>query len=458
MPTSGGTAEARSKERYRRATLTSASALGARGLALILSLATVPLTLNYLGPERYGMWVTISSVTAILAITDLGVGYGLLNAVTRALARGDQAAARGQISSALALLGLFAMALAGVLLLVAPLVSWSSLLAVTSARASAEAAPAVAVWAACFLVGMPLSVASQVRWARQEGYVVHLTAAAGSVAAVAALLAAIATEQGLPVLVVAMAGPPLLASAANGLLLFGRDAPELRPSLALSDRRAGLMLLRAGFLFFVLQIAMAVAFASDALVATQVVGPEAAAQYGVTYRLFMIPMALVSIGLTPLWPAYGEAITRGDVGWARTTLQRSLRAGLVVAVPTAGILVAFGLPIIAVWAGPTAMPPFMLLVGFGIWVVLSTIGMCVAMLLNGAHEIRAQAVSAAVMAVANLVLSIWLTDRMGVAGVIWGTVLAYGAFTLAPMAIYVPRVLRRLELAPPSASAALDTP
>ena len=33
-----------------------ASALGGRGLTMALSLLTVPLTLNYLGAERYGFW------------------------------------------------------------------------------------------------------------------------------------------------------------------------------------------------------------------------------------------------------------------------------------------------------------------------------------------------------------------------------------------------------------------
>ena len=92
--------------------------------------------------------------------------------------------------------------------------------------------------------------------------------------------------------------------------------------------------------------------------------------------------------LSPLWPAYGEAIARGDIPWARSTLTRSIKAGLLVAVPLGGCPGAvFGLPIIAVWVGGSVTPPFTLVLAFGIWVVLSTIGNSVAMLLNGAHEI-----------------------------------------------------------------------
>ena len=412
---------------------------------MALSLVTVPLTLNYLGPERYGMWLTISSMIALLSFTDLGIGNGLLNAVTHTMARGDFAEARRQTSSALVLLVVFAVLLAGLFAVVYPLISWASVLAVSSPQAVSEAGPAVAVWVACFLIGLPLSVATQVRLGRQEGYIVHLTGAAGGLVAVVALLIAILSHQGIPLLVVAMAGPPLLAAAINGLVLFKRDAPQLHPALRLAHRRTGVGLLRAGFLFFVLQIAMAVAFTSDTLVVAQIIGPEAVAEYGIASKLFMIPAAIVAIAISPLWPAYGEAISRGDVRWARSTLMRSITGALLVSVPAAVVLMAFGQTIIALWVGPSVTPPFSLLVAFGIWIALSAVGNSVAMLLNGAHEIRFQAAAAAVMAVVNLGLSIWLTSRIGVAGVMWGTVIAYGAIVLAPMALYVPRVLRRIE-------------
>jgi O-antigen/teichoic acid export membrane protein len=411
-----------------------------------LSLLTVPLTLNYLGPERYGMWLTISSMIALLSFTDLGIGNGLLNAVTRTLARGEFEAGRRQISSAVVMLSLLAVLLAGIFVLSSPIISWAHVLAVSSPLATSEAGPAVSAWLACFLIGLPIGVVAQVRIARQESYIVHVTAAIGNVVAVGALLLVIITRQGVPSLVVAMAGPPLVAAAVNGILLFRRDAPSLRPSISLANPGVGFELLRTGFLFFVLQIAIAAAFTSDTLIVAQLVGPEAVAEYGVAFRLFMIPAGIVAIALSPLWPAYGEAILRGDIAWTRRTLARSMKAGLLISIPAAIVLVAFGQPILLIWVGPSVEPPFLLLLGLGIWIVQSAVGNSVAMLLNGAHEIRFQAGAAAVMAVVNVALSIWLTSRLGVAGVIWGTVIAYGALVLVPMAFYVPRVLRRIEL------------
>ena len=56
------TAEGRAKERHRRAALTGAVAVLAKIVAVSTSLITIPATLLYLGTERFGLRMTISSI------------------------------------------------------------------------------------------------------------------------------------------------------------------------------------------------------------------------------------------------------------------------------------------------------------------------------------------------------------------------------------------------------------
>lgn len=57
----------RGAERIRRAVLTSGVAMLARVVQIGTLLVTVRLTLKYLGNERFGLWMTISSVLAMAA-------------------------------------------------------------------------------------------------------------------------------------------------------------------------------------------------------------------------------------------------------------------------------------------------------------------------------------------------------------------------------------------------------
>jgi O-antigen/teichoic acid export membrane protein len=452
-PFETASAEGRARERYRRATLSALVSYAARSVTLVTTLVSVPLTLSYLGPERYGMWMTISSIIALLSFTDFGLGNGLLNSIAAANGKSDRDAAARFVSSGLVMLVGIAAVIGTLFFLVYGLVSWPRVFNVTSSTATAEAGLATAVFVACFLINIPLSVPQQVRVAYQEGYINSLFVGSGNLLGLALVLLAISTHAGLPILVLAMAGAPLLTSAVNAGLL-ARTRRYLRPRLSLVSRGSASALLRTGLLFFVLQLAVAVGYSTNAIIVAQLIGPDAVSEYTVATKLFLIPTTLVSLALLPLWPAYREAIVRGDSSWVRQTFLRSLRLVFGIAVPFSFFLVVFGIQLVRYWVGTTVQPSFILILGVGIWTVMSGIGNAFAMLLNGAQAIRPQVIMATLMASANIALSIWLTQRIGVAGVVWGSIIAFGIFTLAPVCAYVPRLLRRIgnDQAAPSAA------
>ena len=72
-PFDQSTAEGRAQERHRRVALTAGAAALAKLLSVGTALISVPLTLHYLGAERFGMWITISSLIAMLSFADFGI-------------------------------------------------------------------------------------------------------------------------------------------------------------------------------------------------------------------------------------------------------------------------------------------------------------------------------------------------------------------------------------------------
>jgi len=254
------TAEGRARERHRRAMLASSASAVAKAVRVLTTFASVPLAIGYLGAERYGLWLTISSVAAFLTFADLGLGNGLLNAVSDAAGRDDHDASARAVSSAFfMLLGVAALfALGG--MIAYPLVAWERVFNVTSPLAVAEAGPSVAVFVACFLVSMPLGIVERVQLGLQEGFVNSLWEGLGSVIGLAGVVIAIHLRLSLPWLVFAMAGGPVVALLLNAWVLFWRQRRWLRPSPSRYSRDAAGRMLRLGVLFLVLQVVSAVAF------------------------------------------------------------------------------------------------------------------------------------------------------------------------------------------------------
>lgn len=440
------TAEGRSRERFRRASLSAATSAAAKGIALVTTAVSVPLTLGYLGSERFGVWMTLSALIALLGFTDLGIGNSLLNSVAHAAGRDDRAMIRAHLSSGIAMLLTVAVGSGLVFAAIYGQIPWAQLFNVRSAAGIDEAGPAAAVLVVCFLLSMPAGALPQVRLGLQQGYVNSIFIGAGNIGGLVFVIWAIQLRLGLPWLVLAMVGAPLLATVINGFVLLARS-PWLRPTIRDVDIAVARSLLRVGLLFLVLQLAVAVAFTSNTVIIAAIIGPSAVADYTVVSKLFMIPTLLVGFAIGPLWPAYREALSRGDADWVRRTFRRSIWLSLSVAGVISVALVGLGLPLIAAWVGSAVQPAFGLVLAVGVWTTLSAVGTAISMLLNGAQVMRFQVITAILMATANILLSIALTSRIGISGVVWGSVIAYSLFALIPVAFYLPRLFARIDRA-----------
>lgn len=435
------TDEGRSNERHRRILLTAvASALG-KIVLLGTSLISIPLTLHYLGTERFGLWMTISSIIAILGFADLGIGNGLLNAISEANGKDDHDAIRRYISSAFVILSGITLLILLVFYIVFPFVHWSHFFNVKSPLAIQESGVAVAVFMFCFAINIPAGIIQRVQMGLQMGFVANVWQAVGSILGLIAVIVVIYLEMGLPWLVGAMAGAPVVAALLNAVLFFCFTRTEFAPEFGLVCRIAMEKIAHTGALFLVLQIAGLIAFQSDVLILAHYLGPEAVTQYSIVLKIFSVPPLILSFYLMALWPAYGEAFSRRDMDWVKKIYRRAMKYSLILNIPITILLVLFGKWLIKIWVGPSVSPSLDLLIGMGLWSVLTVFGGNFAALLNGINVMKFQAIMATLMAIANIFISIWLVNIIGVSGVIFGSVLSLVFIAYIPTYIFINRFM-----------------
>ena len=441
-PHDTSTPEGRASERHRRVALSALASALAKLISVATALISVPLTLHYLGPERYGLWMTISSLVAILAFADLGIGNGMLNAIAAAHGRDDRAAIRGYVSSGFFVLSAVAI---GLLLLFAAayrFVPWPALFNVKTELARQEVGPAVAVFFACFALAIPVGIVQRVQMALQRGFLASLWQCLASTLGLVGVVIAIRREAGLPWLVLAFVGAPLLASALNSVVFFGRTEPGIAPARSAMSREASVQLVRTGGLFLVLQLVAAVAYASDSFVIAHLLGAPAVADYAVPERMFSLITMVLAMVLAPLWPAYGEAIARGDAAWVKRTLRRSVTIAVALSAMFSLALVLLGSTLIELWVGKAVVPSMLLLVGLAVWKTIEAGGNALAVFLNGAHVVRPQVVMALLTAISALLLKITLVRFIGVSGAVWAMALSYLLLTGLPTLLLLPRFLK----------------
>lgn len=423
QPFDTSTEGGRSRERIRRAGLTTIATAAARGLSILASLITLPLTFRYLGPEKYGLWMVLVSIISFMGFADLGIGLGLVNAISEAYGKDDRAMAREYLTSALFML----LTIAGIVLLGAivgyPFVPWMRVFNVKSPVVAAEGARAFVVLFAWFVLSIPLGVVDRAQTGLQQGYISQTVVALGSVATLFALIVVIYLRGDLAWLVFASTFGTIVAAGINAVILFWQE-PWLWPTWRAYRQSSANKIFHLGLMFFVLQCAFAVGYTTDNLVITQILGASAVAAYAVPQRLFGVVSLVASMALGPLWPAYGEAKTRGDSKWMRKAFWGSMGFTLSITVSMSSILVLAGPWILRVFFGKELHASMGLLSVLAIWSVVSSISSCISMLLNGAGIVKSQALAAVVSSLTNLGLSILLTRRFGVLGVCAGSIVA----------------------------------
>lgn len=420
--------------RSRRVVAGVASTVVNRGIAALVPLILIPVTLSYLGADLFGLWMAVAALTGIAAFADFGLGNGLMTKLSPCYSRGEWDKARRYVSSAYLTLTAVAVSASAALWLASGLVPWAELFGLSGRTTIPDVRNMTLVCMTVFILNLPLSLVVRVQYAYQQVMQSNLWQAIGNLVALPLALAAIRTHSPPIVVVTAAVSGPLLTNVVNNLWIYARCMPRLRPSFRCVDRVTARELLRLSGLFFLLTIVMSMATNADALIVAHTLGLKSVTAYAVPARLFAQVGLLVSMLNLPLWPASADALARGDLAWVRRNTRRMTIASAAAAACTSTSLVICGGVILLTWLKESIGVDRWLLGGLALWwMILATISPRF-MVQNAAGLIRPQLLGW----LAYLLLSIpakWMACRyLGLDAVPWIGVATY-VTTVLPFAV-----------------------
>ena len=428
-------------DRTRRLVRSAASTVVAKGVVFAVNMLYIPIVIGHLGASSFGVWMTISTTLTMLLVLDLGVANSLTNFISEAFAKSDPVHANRYMTTALTLMTGVAAALGLAAYVSWPHINWGRLFNIQPPLSEAEVSAAVAVAVVIFLVDLPARLAGKVLGAYQELTAANLFTLVGSLASLAVMLALVHEGAGLTGLVAGASGPVVLADVACTFWLLGTHKPWLRPRTAHLSRHSARRMLDLGGSLFILQVSGLLVFDSDNLIITHYLGPAAVAPYSTAWRLAACATA-VHAGFFPvLWPAFSEALVRGELGWVRRMFWRIMAGTMTAAVIFAALCAVYGRWFIRVWATSAAVPSQSLMLLMCSWILLGTFMNNTVLILLAEGQIRLQAWLALGVGVLNIPLSIWWVRTVGSEGAIMGTLAAYLVVLVVPQTVLAWRLL-----------------
>jgi O-antigen/teichoic acid export membrane protein len=408
-----------------RARWTALSSAVAVATTMAVGLVSLPLTVSYLGPERYGIWVTLNSLLAWMALLDLGMsGNALINALSEAIGRDDILATRRLVATAFWSLIALSVLCGVTVVVVAPLIDLPATFNVSSAIGRAELYGGLGVVLLAFMVGQPAQVALGVWYGTQRGYVANAVSVLSSIAALAGLLSVTSRQGDLSALALAVSGPRVAVTVMAAIYTFAVAHPEFAPSLGCLSRTAFRKLWDLGMPYGAAQLAGAGMLQSQPLILTSLAGPVEAGAFYVAQRVLTLPVLLAQLMTAPFLPAFGEAASRGDLEWIRIT-HRDLTRRTVWATSLAGTPLWICAPYaIDRWVAPGLSPSALMVILLAAYVLVQALAVPHSVLLYALQRVWGQARIAIITALVTVGLGVVLVLRLGTTGLAYAMLIA----------------------------------
>lgn len=435
----------RGRERYRRASITASTSLIARVLTIAISFVSVPLTVHYLGAERYGVWLTISSLLTWMAMTDFGLaGNALVNVLSEANGKDDRRVAQQYAASAFWALSAIGSALGIAFFLSFRFVPWRAIFRVSGAVSTAELNTTCALMLAFFAFNIPLSLLGSIYNAYQDGFVSNVWSIAINGLSLISLIVVSRIHGGLPQLILALSGTRALVLVANAYHAFFVRYRWLAPALSAVRWSCIKRLLTLGGKYMVTQLAGLGIYQSQPMIITQLLGPSYVVIFVIAQKIITLPMDLVFMATSPFISAFGEAKARRDWKWIKSAYLNSTKLSLLAGAPLTIAIALAAKPIIRIWAGSAAVPNAPLVLWLSVYTLVGISLMAAGQMMCGLERVEPLAVSIILCAIAVVGLSILFAPWWGLSGIAFA--MAVSKLTAYwPIQVYEVRRIFRFE-------------
>ena len=200
-------------------------------LSILINLLLVPLTINYVNPSRYGIWLTLSSVIAWISFFDIGFTNGLRNKFAEAKAKGDTDLARKYVSTTYFYIGAIFLIIWVMLLLFSFFFDWRSFMNISDVSKN-EISILGAIICTFFCLQFVFKIINTLLIADQKSAIAAFLDMVGQLLALVCIyLLTIYTSGSLIKLGLALGLTPILVIILANIFLFNSKYKQYAPSL-----------------------------------------------------------------------------------------------------------------------------------------------------------------------------------------------------------------------------------
>ena len=402
---------------------------------------SVPLTIGYLGKERYGLWMITLSTLACVSFFDVGIMPNLKNRLAEAFAKNDDilfkkySSAGVLIAGIIVLIGLFFS-------LTLSSVDWVKIFEIKDITAQNEVSGLVKT---VFLVGIgtvALSIVDSIYSARLQISKIQKYAIVASIVAFMLLILGIKLKFSLPFLAALSSSPLLLFKIILLIELYRSDKNFVIPNKISYVWILTKQIFPSSCSFSGIKIAELVLSMLPNLIIVKLLDLSNVTIFSVGSKLANIPLMLLSAVLPVFWPAFTIAWSRGEFAWLRNYLSKILLFSFILLSIYTVFIAIFGEMLIDIWTVSKVKVSTTLLMTLGCLVTIQCIVYWLSTFLHSVSDFRFEFYCHTLAAIILIVFGYIFTLLYGLVGLTIALLFSWIFGCLLPMSY---RTFKKLQ-------------
>ena len=407
-----------------------------RGFGIASSFILVPLTIQYIDKNNYGIWLTISSLVAWMNYFDIGLNNGLRNKYAESKALGRIDLAQQYVSTTYALLIMIFIPIIICFAIVNNFIDWSIILKSPDSIPE-ELGKVILIVFSYFCLKFILSTINTILISDQKPAIASFISLLEQLLALLIIfILTLYTKGSLLNLCLGLCIAPLILFLFVNIILFSRRYKNVSPKFSEVKFSLAKDLLKLGVNFFLLQIAVLVQFQTSNIIIIRSFGAEQVTAYNIAFKYFSILSVIFIIIIAPFWSAVTDSWSKNDLEWIKNGVKKYQK--LVAIFFVIGLLMVLVSPVFYdLWLGKgTVKITYTLSLLMFVYIYSTMIGKAQGLVLNGIGALKIQLYSSIVSPVLFLFLCYIMIHflHLGlISVVISGTLTNFGGAILAPL-------------------------
>ncbi|PRY55326.1 O-antigen/teichoic acid export membrane protein [Arcticibacter pallidicorallinus] len=359
-----------------------------KGVSVIISFVYVPLLLNYLDSEKYGIWLTLVTVTNWVTLFDIGLGNGLRNKLTEALADRDLKLGRTYISTTYALLGIITLALLLAFNAVNQFIPWNSFLN-SKLIAPQELLVVTSIAFSGTILRFFFQLIGVIFLAHQQSSMNDLINTVSSFCSLigVALVSLLMPPGNLILLSAIITLTPVLVYLTFTVISFTTRFKELQPSISQVRLSYSKPLFLLSSQFFIVQVTALIIYASANVLVANLFNPSEVILYNIAFTIFNATIMVMTLCLSPIWSSVTEAYALRDFDYLKKMLRRLNYLSVLFSLGVL-LLLAISNPLYHIWLKGKVEIPFTISLAMALYAIIYMFQAPYSAFINGMGKVR----------------------------------------------------------------------